>query len=92
MGFSSVTGDETIMFADNASFDGTQRGGKMTTNGQLWIGSTASPHVKLGNLTSTNSSVTITNGSGTINLAAGGAIATIYTRSKRRRRHRSLPR
>jgi hypothetical protein len=47
-GFSSVTGDETIMFADNASFDGTQRGGKITTDGQLWIGSTASPHVKKG--------------------------------------------
>lgn len=51
-GFSSITGDESIMFADNASFDGTQRGGKITTNGQLWIGSTASPHVKVGNITS----------------------------------------
>jgi hypothetical protein len=47
-GFSSITGDESIMFADNASFDGTQRGGKITTDGQVWIGSTASPHVKKG--------------------------------------------
>lgn len=47
-GFSSVTGDEAIMFADNASFDGTQRGGKMTQDGELWIGSTAARHVKKG--------------------------------------------
>jgi hypothetical protein len=47
-GFSSVTSDETIMFADNASFDGTQRNGKITTDGQVWIGSTASPHVRKG--------------------------------------------
>lgn len=51
-GFSSITGDESIMNADNASFDGTERGGKMTTNGQLWIGSTASPHVKKGTIIS----------------------------------------
>src|SRR5512135_34328 len=79
MGFSFITGDETIVHADNASFDGTNRGGKMTTNGQLWIGSTASPHVKLGNLTSTGGSVTITNGSGTINLEAGSAVPTTFT-------------
>lgn len=78
-GFSSITGDETIMNADNASFDGTERGGKMTTDGQLWIGSTASPHVKLGNLTSTGGSITITNGSGTINLESSSSIATSYT-------------
>lgn len=58
-GFSSVTGDETIMFADNASFDGTQRGGKMTTNGQLWIGSTAARHIKLGTLTSPSGTIAI---------------------------------
>lgn len=68
-GFSSVTGDEAIMFADNASFNGTQRGGKMTTDGQLWIGSTASPHVKLGTLTA-GSGISITPGSGSITIAA----------------------
>jgi hypothetical protein len=47
-GFSSVTGDEAIMFADNASFDGTQRGGKMTADGQVWIGSVIAPHVRKG--------------------------------------------
>ena len=76
-GFSSITGDESIMFADNASFDGTERGGKITTNGQLWIGSTASPHVKVGTLTSTGGTVTITAGSGTINLEASPVVPTL---------------
>lgn len=64
-GFSSITGDEAIVFADNASFDGTQRGGKMVTDGQLWIGATASNrpnnggHVRLGSLTSPSGSITI---------------------------------
>lgn len=74
MGFSSVTGDETIMFADNCSFNGTQRGGKMTSAGQLWIGSATSPHVVLGTLGSSDSSITWTLGNGTITgQVAGGA-------------------
>ncbi len=51
-GNNSIRGDETITFTDNMSFDGTERGGKMTTNGQLWIGSTIARHVKLGSITS----------------------------------------
>jgi len=70
MGFSSVTGDETIMFADNVSFDGTQRGGKVTTNGQLLIGATASPHIKVGSLTSPNATITIGYSSPNITLDA----------------------
>lgn len=79
MGFSSVTGDETIMFSDNVSFDGTQRGGKVTTNGQLLIGSTSSPHIKVGSLTSPDSSVTIGYSSPNITLSAGGAVPTTFT-------------
>lgn len=73
MGFSSITGDETIMHADNASFDGTSRGGKMTANGQLWIGAITAPHVRVSTLTSTAASVSITNGPGTINLEVNAA-------------------
>ena len=52
-GFTSITGEENIMYADNCSFDGTDRGGAMTADGQLWIGRTAgSPSVGLGVLTS----------------------------------------
>jgi hypothetical protein len=58
-GSSNITGDESIIYADNASFDGTERGGKLTTNGQLWIGSTASPHVKKGSITSPSGTLSI---------------------------------
>jgi hypothetical protein len=81
-GFSSVTGDETIMFADNCSFDGSQRGGKITSDGQLFIGSTASPHIKTGTLTA-GSGISITNGSGSITIAStsGGFTWTDVTGS-----------
>lgn len=75
-GFSSVTGLEAIMFADNASFDGTKRSGAMTTDGQLWIGSTASRHVRLGNITA-GPGVTVTNGPGTITIGLAGGAAAI---------------
>lgn len=70
-GFSNISGDESIVYADNVSFNGTERGGKVTANGQLLIGSTVSPHIRVGTLSSTGGSVTITVGSGTINLEAG---------------------
>ena len=70
-GFSQIVGQEDIVHADNASFDGTSRGGAMTTNGQLWIGSTALPHVRVGSLASSDSSVTITPGAGSIDLKIG---------------------
>lgn len=70
-GTSNITGDESIIFADNASFDGTERGGKMTTNGQLWIGSTVAPHVRLGNITA-GAGVTISNSAGNIQVAVTG--------------------
>lgn len=76
-GSSNITGDESIIFADNASFDGTERGGKLTTNGQLWIGSTVSPHVRVGSLTSLGGTITITKGNGTIDLA--GAVVAAQT-------------
>lgn len=76
-GNNSIRGDETVTFTDNMSFDGTERGGKMTTNGQLWIGSTALPHVRLGSLTSTGGTVTITTGAGTINLESAAGSGTV---------------
>lgn len=73
-GNSSVVGLETITFTDNMSFDGTARGGAMTTNGQLWIGSTLGRHVKLGNLTSPNGTVTIGYSSPNITLDVNGGL------------------
>ena len=43
---------------------------QMTTDGQLLIASTAAPHIKVGSITSSDSSITITPGSGTISLSS----------------------
>lgn len=78
-GNNSVQGLETITFTDNMSFDGTERGGAMTTNGQLWIGSTAGRHVKLGSLTSPGGTVVIGYSSPNITLEAAGGAAFTWT-------------
>ncbi len=73
-GFTVITGQESIMYTDNASFDGTKRGGKMTADGQIWIGSAIAPHVRLGALGSSDSSITWTVGNGTLTgQVAGGS-------------------
>lgn len=79
-GFSQITGDPlgSVVNANNVSFDGTERGGVVTLNGQLLIGSTALPHIRVGNLTSTGGTISISNGAGTINLEAGPVMATTY--------------
>jgi len=75
MGSSSITGLETILFADNASFDGTERGGALATDGQFWIGSTAAPHVRRGTITSPNATLVVGYSAGNITLdLAGGSI------------------
>jgi len=75
MGFSFITGQETIMHADNASFDGTERAGALSANGQLWIGSAGSPHVVKNTLTP-GTGVSITNGPGSITIGlTGGSVA-----------------
>lgn len=73
-GSSSITGNQTVTFTDNMSFDGTDRGGAMTTDGQLWIGATASNrandggHVRLGSITSSDGSINVVNGPGSIDI------------------------
>lgn len=66
-----------VMFADNVDFTGSVSvSPRVTSNGQLLIGSTVSPNIRVGNLTSTGGTITITNGAGTINLdLAGGGLA-----------------
>lgn len=73
-GFSSVTGDGygTIMNADNASFDGTARDGKMTLDGELWIGSSVAPHVRKGFI-SPGSGISIMNNAGSITIGVSGS-------------------
>lgn len=75
-GFSSITGQDTIVNADNASFDGTERAGVIATDGQLWIGTTAlnagGTHINVGTLTSPDSSLTIGYSSPNITLEVTG--------------------
>ena len=75
-GFDSITGLEDVVYADNVSFDGTQRGGMITTDGELLIGSTAAPHIRKGTITA-GANITVTNGEGSIEIAStGGGGAT----------------
>jgi hypothetical protein len=61
-----------IVYADNVDFSGgSPRAGKVTTDGQLLIGSTATPHIKVATLTP-GAGISITNGSGSITIAAAG--------------------
>src|SRR5437879_4910685 len=72
--------DNNTVYADNVDFRGVQPVvGQITTNGQLLIGSTASPNIRAGSLASAGGTITITTGAGTINLEAAGAGSNIQT-------------
>ncbi len=72
--------DNNTVYADNVDFRGVQPVvGQMTTNGQLLIGSTAAPNIRVGSLASAGGTITITTGAGTINLEAAGAGSNIQT-------------
>lgn len=67
----------SVVKADNVNFSGKPGvpGGQVTTDGQLMIGATAFPNIRVGSLTSTGGTITVTNGPGTINLdLAGGSV------------------
>jgi hypothetical protein len=59
-----------VMNAENVNFSGIDpTEGEITLNGQLMIGSTASPFIRPGFLTSTDGSIQVTNGAGSIDLS-----------------------
>jgi hypothetical protein len=63
-----------IMNADNVNFTGANRSvGTVTTDGQLMIGSTVSPNIKIGSITSSSLSVGYSDPNITINTPSGGA-------------------
>jgi len=71
--------DNDVVYGSNVDFSGGNPvTGKVTSDGQLLIGSTATPHIRVGTLSSTGGTVSITNGSGTINLEAASSVATTY--------------
>lgn len=79
-GSNNLSGDESILFADNLSFNGAQRSGKLDTDGQLWIGSSTSDrpnnggHVRKGVIRSPNATIDIgyDDPDITIDLSGGG--------------------
>ena len=56
---------KATVYADNVDFSGT-RTNTVTTNGQLLIGSTAAPNIRVGTLGSSDGSITWTPGAGTL--------------------------
>lgn len=68
-----------IMFSDNVDFSGAAiPSPTVIADGQLLIGATATPNIRVNTLTQ-GAGITITNGAGTITIAAGGSVATTYT-------------
>ena len=60
-----------VLFGLNVDFtQNVNPSAQITTDGQLLIGSTASPNIRAGSLTSTGGTISITPGAGTINLEA----------------------
>ena len=59
-----------VVWADNVRFDGTGYPGAVTTDGQLLIGSTASPNIRVGTITATaGTGVGVTAGAGSLVVA-----------------------
>src|SRR3990167_7351403 len=66
--------DNDVMYASNVDFTGASPvSAQVTTNGQLLIGSTASPNIRVGSLASAGGTIVITTGAGTIDLATSGS-------------------
>lgn len=69
--------DNDVVYADNVDFSGGNPvTGQVTTDGQILIGSTASPNIRVGSITSSDNAVTINAGSGTIDITAGSGMGT----------------
>lgn len=74
--------DNEVLFAKNVDFRGVQPVvAQMTINGQLLIGSSVEPFIRAAVPTSSNGSVTITAGPGTLDFVATTAVANYVTNS-----------
>lgn len=70
MGGFSTVGTISTMYADNVNFSGAKTP-QVTANGQLLIGSTSAPNIRVATLTE-GTGINITNGAGSITIAAAG--------------------
>ena len=61
-------GTSSVVYADNINFSGTSTNPSITQDGQLLIGSTEAPNVRVGSITG-SSGIVVTNSSGAINLS-----------------------
>lgn len=59
---------DKVMYADNVRFDGTDYPGQVTTDGQLLIGATVAPNIRVGTL-GAGSNMAVTPGAGTLSVA-----------------------
>jgi hypothetical protein len=65
--------DNEVVYAKNVDFsNGYPVTGQVTADGQLLIGSTAFPNIVVGYITSSDASITVTNGPGTIDITTVG--------------------
>ena len=66
--------DNEVVYGSNVDFSGsTTVTGQVTLNGQLLIGSTATPNIRVGTLTA-GTGISVTNGSGSITIAVDGSV------------------
>jgi hypothetical protein len=59
---------DSVMYADNVRFDGADYPGQVTLDGQLIIGSTVAPNLRIG-LLGAGTNIAVTNGAGTVSIA-----------------------
>lgn len=80
-GFTDDSNSESIVFADNVNFETGNtlpKDGQFTTDGQLLIGSTVAPHIRVNTLTA-GAGISITNASGSITIASSGGSTNVDT-------------
>lgn len=71
--------DNEVIYAENVDFSGASPvQARVTQDGELLIGSSVSPNIRVNTLSSSNATVTITNGQGTIDLVAAGSLPTTF--------------
>jgi hypothetical protein len=74
--------DNGVMFADNVDFTGSAVSSgeaRVLQDGELLIGSAVAPRIRVGFLTSTNSTIAFTFGNGTIAMDVSGAVSTQFS-------------